>query len=331
MVSKRSRRTGRVTTVLLAAYLVSIDAFKLTQGTISASPSHVGCAGRHRGVACTGIAGHLRRSVATSAAVCRVQTEISGGWREIWLDDSVSGSKSAGGARGLAENIQRGSLVLELAGVASNAECQLLVNAATQRAEPGTVRIPSIAAVNRKARQMGETEMDHDALPAAADDQAEVIFQRVLAKIDEHLPSLVTTLFNTDAEITEESARSLSARHAAGALRFTNMEPAINVYTNNGQFPAHRDRMALTMLLSLSPPTSFAGGGTGFWCSDSADGEPASVRRPIPGTVLLWGGEMVHAGMPVESGTRCVYVASFTALRHHCLAYPQIHEVKEQS
>ena len=66
--------------------------------------------------------------------------------------------------------------------------------------------------------------------------------------------------------------------------------------------PPHKDRMALTVLLSLSPPTSFAGGGTGFW-RDKANCGPTAVLRPAPGTVLLWGGEVMHAGMPMESIT----------------------------
>jgi hypothetical protein len=30
--------------------------------------------------------------------------------------------------------------------------------------------------------------------------------------------------------------------------------------------------------------------------------------------------------MPMETGTRCVYVASFSALKHHCPKMPEVEE-----
>ena len=85
------------------------------------------------------------------------------------------------------------------------------------------------------------------------------------------------------------------------------------MYTEGGQFVPHKDHQSLTVLLSLSPPTSFTGGGTGFWRQDARDDTPSAVVRPPAGTALLFGGDLRHAGMEVEMGTRCVYVASFSA------------------
>ena len=312
----------RLTALLLAAHLMmTMDALELARGVIGmvSPPLHVRYAAARR----QRIAGYRRLSVATSAMA------IPG---KVWLDGDgvVSGSKSD--TRGLADSIRGGALVLELAGVVSDEECLLLVDAAKQRAAAGKgqnvrgqgagvqssltaylsarVRIPSIAAAQRASRAWGGdgTLKGLDPLPKAADDAAEAIFRRVLARIDEQLPSLVTTLFDAGGA----SEYSLAARHAAGGLEFANREPAVNIYTTGGQFPAHKDYHALTMLLSLSPPTSFTGGGTGFWRGDDAVGEPAALLRPEPGTVLLWGGDVMHAGMQVESGTRCVYVASFS-------------------
>ena len=78
--------------------------------------------------------------------------------------------------------------------------------------------------------------------------------------------------------------------------------------------------MALTVLLPLTAPDAdFAGGGTGFWSrADEDQGEgipdfpPTTVIRPPLGTALLFGGDLTHAGMPVESGVRSVFVCSFS-------------------
>lgn len=38
------------------------------------------------------------------------------------------------------------------------------------------------------------------------------------------------------------------------------------------------------------------------------------ILRPEAGTAMLFGGHVTHAGVPVQSGRRAVYVASFSAL-----------------
>ena len=116
----------------------------------------------------------------------------------------------------------------------------------------------------------------------------------------------------------------------SGELEWSEGEPAINVYTASGQFGPHADHLALTVLIPLSCPSSFAGGGTGFWAREHAgsgggglpfddnkvmampDGPPTHVLKPALGTALLFGGDVTHAGMPVESGLRSVFVASFS-------------------
>ena len=82
-----------------------------------------------------------------------------------------------------------------------------------------------------------------------------------------------------------------------------------------GGFLAHKDHQSLTLLLALSDPHDFAGGGTGFWAQDSLGHRveaPATVLRPPAGTALLFGGHVTHAGMPVTVGERAVFVASFS-------------------
>ena len=39
--------------------------------------------------------------------------------------------------------------------------------------------------------------------------------------------------------------------------------------------------------------------------------EPSLVMRPPAGSALLWRGHLTHAGLPVTSGERHVFVASF--------------------
>lgn len=122
---------------------------------------------------------------------------------------------------------------------------------------------------------------------------------------------------------------SLRELYMAGELEWSEGEPAINVYTADGRFGPHKDHMALTVLVPLSSPADFAGGGTGFWSRSQEglpafdlidenkgatmpDGPPTAVLRPPLGTALVFGGDLVHAGMPVETGLRSVLVASFS-------------------
>ena len=95
-------------------------------------------------------------------------------------------------------------------------------------------------------------------------------------------------------------------------LAFAPLEPAMNVYWAGGAFKRHEDKQSLTLLVPLSD--GYEGGGTGFWTREQtgASREPAFVLRPSPGTALVWGGQVKHAGIPVISGERWVFVASFS-------------------
>ena len=116
-------------------------------------------------------------------------------------------------------------------------------------------------------------------------------------------------------------------------------EPKVNVYTEGGSFAQHGDGMDLTLLVVLTDPGDFEGGGTAFYrdldlshedlqhvleptkddhfhsgmsmsnASHSLD--PESVARPEAGTAMIWGGALQHRALPVTGGTRAVYVGSF--------------------
>ena len=96
-------------------------------------------------------------------------------------------------------------------------------------------------------------------------------------------------------------------------LVFSEGEPAINVYSRGGRFEPHEDKQSLTCLLNVSADEDYEGGGTAFWGLESSDdGAPSAVIRPAAGTSLIFGGQVTHAGVAVESGERVVLVASFS-------------------
>ena len=101
-------------------------------------------------------------------------------------------------------------------------------------------------------------------------------------------------------------------------LGFSLGEPAVNVYRTGGEFKPHQDRQSLTVLIPLSGPDAFGGGGTAFWTADDCSGNdpghnaPFISLKPQAGTGILFGGSVVHAGQPITAGERCVLVASFS-------------------
>lgn len=134
------------------------------------------------------------------------------------------------------------------------------------------------------------------------------------------MPSVAAAHFKADA-------RSLIDMHASkhDGFEFAWREPAIIVYScgddGYAQTP-HIDGQALTMLVPLSTPgDDFLGGGTGFWPRDGSKGgnnieEKAAptILRSDAGTALVFGGhKALHAGVPIDSGSRVVFVASFSA------------------
>jgi hypothetical protein len=122
-------------------------------------------------------------------------------------------------------------------------------------------------------------------------------------------------------------------------LVFTPGEPACNVYIEGGQFRPHEDRQSLTVLVVLSDAEEFDGGGTAFWSVADTNrvqhrcwpwqsapqpaspaygaitqvhAPPAVVVKPPAGTAIIFGGDVTHAGQPVDSGERTLFVASFS-------------------
>lgn len=100
--------------------------------------------------------------------------------------------------------------------------------------------------------------------------------------------------------------------------------------TARGRFKPHRDEEALTVLVPLTDPGAFQGGGTCFWSVERAKQRLAAafstgresgggttvpgdfVLLPPAGSALVFAGCVTHAAVAVTSGERCILVASFS-------------------
>ena len=138
---------------------------------------------------------------------------------------------------------------------------------------------------------------------------ASIIIARALWSVEKLRPDLAAELFGgSDTDLGDMW------------FKFSGQEPMLNRYTSGGLFEPHQDGHALTVLVPLdSPGVGFTGGGTAFWSeatigSDSKEASqhpPSLIMRPPAGTALFWRGHITHAGLPVQTGVRHVFVASF--------------------
>lgn len=184
---------------------------------------------------------------------------------------SIDANDTAEG-KTIGERIKYGESIVEIHNLVTPEECAYLVDACLEAAEaeaasttkrqlsekasPGLVRLPTIAAAERAA---ATDTLCANALPSNVDEMLQNIFRRATEYIDDELPSITSTLFKTTTARTAEEDSLLTTR-----LKFSSREPAVNVYyAPGGQFLAHTDSQALTLLLPLSDPQHhFEGGGT---------------------------------------------------------------------
>ena len=250
-----------------------------------------------------------------------------GVWEEVWIGPSPPKAVRPAAI----ESLARGESLILLPGVASEAQCLELLAAATAAADreraatraplarrlaEKMVRLSTAAAGPAAAAGVPELDLEEgtqaEPLAGAPAELIDAVLLRVLARIDSDLPQLAPALFSGPP-----SAREMRAMHECGGLEFSPREPAINVYGRGGEFAPHQDHQALTVLVPLSPPSAFEGGGTGFWPRGADEraarrAPPALVLRPPAGTALLFAGSVTHAGLPVRTGERAVLVASFS-------------------
>lgn len=217
----------------------------------------------------------------------------------------------------LGTKVKEGKAIVVLQNVATEDDCARIVEICRQAAavhkreqkntdldKPGLVRLPTIASANRAAAVGMPCA---EPIPKEADDICQSILETTMRTIDNELQSsLVEELFGRD--------KSLYDLYVNDQLDWSSREPAVNVYTEGGEFAPHLDAQALTVLMTLSSSDEFEGGGTAFWDGKEppANQPPAMVFKPKVGTIFLFGGSLYHAGIPVRSGSRTVYVASFS-------------------
>ena len=269
-----------------------------------------------------------------------------GAWEEQWIGPSPPAAVSSGRPAAI-ESLARGESLILLPGVASEAQCLELLAAARAAAEreraatraplarrlaDKMVRLSTAAASPAAAPppaagvlcDMPEFDPEDgppaELLAGAPAELIDAVLLCVLARIDAELPHLAPRLFAgtpSAREIGAEIGAEMREMHERGGLEFSPREPAINFYGRGGEFAPHQDHQALTVLVPLSPPSTFEGGGTGFWPRGADErvarrAPPALVLRPPAGTALLFAGCVTHAGVPVRAGERAVLVASFS-------------------
>jgi hypothetical protein len=155
-----------------------------------------------------------------------------------------------------------------------------------------------------------------------------VLRERLLPFVSAKLPAVEDYLWARSTREAVDAGRdgmtSLAPTEArtAGTLlgelpyRFTPKEPAINRYSDGGEFSAHTDQQGLTINILLRDG-SFEGGGTAFWEEGATPpwqgGDPSTLcLQPTAGVGVLFNGTVKHAGRPVTAGVRHLLVASFS-------------------
>lgn len=134
---------------------------------------------------------------------------------------------------------------------------------------------------------------------------ANILLDRVLPFFEKELPETAQVLFGQRSGLRDMK------------MSFACREPSVNRYNPGGSIPVHTDNYHVTINILLSDPGVFTGGGTAFWQqyppgSPVPKEDPVAVVHPSQGCCVCYNGSVRHAGRAVASGTRHVYVASFS-------------------
>ena len=201
-----------------------------------------------------------RTAITWPALACDGRCCSTAAWHEISIVSKEATPQSQCEAIAVA-SMRRGDTVLCLPNVVTAAELDMLVAWSTATADG--IRLADGKASSDRIR-MHVAPMSADPTPTSA--CCDAILGRVLGVIDQLLPSVVETLFNT-ASATNSTLASLSELHANGDLQYSAREPAINVYyAPGGEFLPHQDHHSLTVLI----PLSSAAGRRGRWLFQSS-------------------------------------------------------------
>ena len=272
----------------------------------------------------------MSATAVTAATAATAATSIAEAVEAPWHEVRLGPASAESAAASLGEQIECGDVVLCLPEAATPAECVQLTAEASAAAEAlrqarfetgldpeGRARLPTLAAA---ARATAAGTPCAAPLSPEADAICCRVLRRMLRRIDAELPSLGTQLFGGAA---------LGELLEADLLDFSSREPAVNVYGEGGARPirpggigpggrgrgcsgavltpchathvpgdflAHKDHQRLTLLVALSEPHDFAGGG-GAACSQALPltAPPAGSARARPHT---WPPQGEPAGEP---------------------------------
>jgi len=272
------------------------------------------------------------RDVDGFVGVCRSIDDFfeKDGIEEVALTDEPEGAT-------VGERLRRGEVVLRVENACTIDDCNFLYGKCTETFE-------KYRAFHGRPPTNGRGRFavaDSEAFDFEVVSNAEAVFLNVLDALDTKMPDIYDQLFapgedwaarqpTTGPRAKENRPRpddalrercpTLRDLYMAGELEWSEGEPAMNLYEAPGLFGAHKDHMALTVLVPLTAPSAFAGGGTGFWgpnqSASSADGSnpdgDAVVVTPSAGDALVFGGDVTHGGMLITAGRRSVLVASFS-------------------
>ena len=198
--------------------------------------------------------------------------------------------------------------VLVAPGVLTHAQCETLMIAADRWLELGEDDSCLRGGDEQEPlRRVRVSRMDADAKSLV-----EQSLLKIFALIERELPHTTRALFGDAAALSDT------------ALRFAAAEPSVSVYTAGGSLYPHEDLEALTVLIPLSPPDAYEGGGTSFWpdgaerhpndsplCGDPV-ARPSCILKPPRGAALLYGGQLLHSAAEVTAGIRHIFVCSFS-------------------
>lgn len=235
--------------------------------------------------------------------------DCGGSWEEIFLNE-----EEAGECASVSISVMLGHSILVLKNLATHDECTSLRHEATAFAESeqgkslhsaeGRVRVP----ICEMLKAPGQALCDE-------------ILVRALTRT-ECSPSVFEPLtISLFGQRRVDSFLSEGIIHNT-LLEFSEGEPAINIYNSKGSFKPHKDKESLTLLLNLSDQDAYEGGGTAFYSLADLKSSEYTLEpkvtvavRPPSGVAVLFAGSVMHAGMRVVSGSRCVFVASFSPKR----------------
>ena len=227
---------------------------------------------------------------------------------EAGLTEHLIDQQKASAMDSLSQSVGMGYSVLVVPSMANAEECDTLLCAGASLARDTAISVSTEPQSNPGWRRFPVAERFSELHQELCD----TVLMRVLEWVQTELPELWNGFFG-DGDIESCLANP--------RLTFARGEPAVNIYTTGGCFRPHEDHESLTILVPLSDPEAFEGGGTAYWPCDPAptagaaggnDMSPSFVLKPIAGSAILFGGTVWHAGQPVVTGERGVFVASLS-------------------